>query len=140
MTRNILNHSGEIVGELTLPDETTEEQWTDALAPYAAAPVQPTLQQIITRKIQTSIEFGEQIVLEATVGNVAMGITQAGKTKQASDFLARLQRYLKQGSLYAACEEIDTLIANGIPEELSPFITNERLTDTKLRIQKFLGI
>lgn len=35
MTRNILDYSGNILGELTLPDETTEEQWITALSMYS---------------------------------------------------------------------------------------------------------
>lgn len=33
-TRNILNYLGNIIGELTLPDGTSEAQWTAALLPY----------------------------------------------------------------------------------------------------------
>lgn len=43
VTRNILDSLGNIIGTLTLPDETTEQQWVMALAPYAAAQSQPTI-------------------------------------------------------------------------------------------------
>lgn len=54
-TRNILDSLGNVIGTLTLPDETTEEQWTAALAPYAAEPTihskPPTI--LIITKIAT---------------------------------------------------------------------------------------
>lgn len=50
-TRNVLNSLGDVIGTLTLPDSTTEDQWTAALAPYAAAasspPVLPYLKTIV---------------------------------------------------------------------------------------------
>ncbi len=36
--RDIYNHLGQKVGELELPNETTEEQWAEKLAPYAVDP------------------------------------------------------------------------------------------------------
>ena len=34
-TRNILDYQGNIIGELTLPDDATDIQWANALAAYA---------------------------------------------------------------------------------------------------------
>lgn len=38
-TRDIFDYLGAVIGTLTMPDGTTEEQWQQALAPYASAPV-----------------------------------------------------------------------------------------------------
>lgn len=36
--RDIYNHLGQKIGELELPNETTEEQWAEKLSPYAIDP------------------------------------------------------------------------------------------------------
>lgn len=143
MTRDILDKDGNVMGQLTLPDETTEEGWAAALSIYSAGPAAPpslTLQEIIQRKIAAAIQFGNQFIVDAATENVIQGITQAGKTKEVSDFLSAIVRYLREGSLYAALAEIDFLVANGIPEGISPWVTVDKLQAAKIRIQIFLGI
>ena len=81
-TRDILNYLGDVIGELSLPDETTEEQWAEALAIYASPPPQPSTKQIIKSKVDDAIAFGERMVIDVVIENIAMGITQANKTKE----------------------------------------------------------
>lgn len=100
----------------------------------------PTAQEIIALKISAAIQFGNQIIVDATTTNVLQGISQAGKTKEVSDFLADLGRYLKEGSMYAAIDEIDRLVALGIPEDITTWVTLAKLAAVKLKIQTFLGI
>lgn len=100
---------------------------------------EPTSEELTTEMMTRAIEFGNQLILTASVENVMMGITQAGKTNAVADFGEKLFRYLQTGSLYASITEIDSLIANGLPVELEPFITEERLTDYKNRILAYLG-
>ena len=38
MKRDILNHLGDVIGELELPDGTSEEIWTKELAKYSIPP------------------------------------------------------------------------------------------------------
>lgn len=45
--RNILDAVGNIIGTMSLPDETTEDQWAAALAPYAAVPTPPEITPVI---------------------------------------------------------------------------------------------
>lgn len=47
-TRDILNYLGVKIGELTLPSNTSEDDWTKALAPYAVAP--KTLSELKSEK------------------------------------------------------------------------------------------
>lgn len=105
-----------------------------------AASFNKTTEEIIQGKIDDAITFGGQIILEAVITNVTLGITQVGKTRIVSDYLRALQRYLREGSLYAAVEEIDELILNGIPGELAPFVTIEKLQAVKTKIQEYLVI
>jgi hypothetical protein len=57
MTRNILDSEGNIIGEMTLPDETTEEEWQAQLLPYAtpkAVPVK-TYKDVTPRQIRQAL-------------------------------------------------------------------------------------
>lgn len=100
----------------------------------------PSLREIISGIINNASVFGNALILDFAVENVQMGITQAGKTKLVADYCANVQRYLQSGSLYAAITEIDSLVNAGIPENLAPFITTQRLNSYKSKIAQYLGI
>lgn len=99
----------------------------------------PTIQEIVTLKINNAIVFGESLIVQAAVENVLLGITQANKTKEVSDYLSNLQMYLRSGSLYAAITEINNLKNAGLPSELSPWVTTARLNAYITQIQAFLS-
>ncbi len=42
-TRDIVNSEGAVIGQLTLPDSTSEEHWTSALSAYAQPAVIPSV-------------------------------------------------------------------------------------------------
>ena len=100
----------------------------------------PTMQEIVTNKINDAIAFGNQLIIAASVENVLLGITQAGKTKEVSDFLNNMQVYLRSGSLYAAIDEINNLLESDLPSELSTYVSIARLNEYKTKIRTFLGI
>jgi len=53
-TRDILNYSGNVIGQLTLPDNTSETEWAAALEPYALKqPVPPD--QVTPRQIRQAL-------------------------------------------------------------------------------------
>lgn len=139
-TRDVVDYQGNVLGQLSMPEGTSEEAWAHALSPYAKPPVVPTLAQVISSKLQSASDFGAQIIFDAKVGNVAQGITQAGKTKEVSDYLHDIGRYLNEGSLYAAVAALEEMALAEIPQNVQPFVTAERLTATKNKIQDFLGI
>jgi len=59
--RNILDSLGQIIGTLELPDTTTEDQWTAALAPYAAppsTPVPPPLIKTVKKSATNTVTTG----------------------------------------------------------------------------------
>lgn len=105
-----------------------------------ASDFQPTLQEIIQVKLDKAISFGNELMMQATVENVAMGITQVGKTREIADLFTKLQYYLKTGSLYAAIDEIDHIIAAGLDSSLQPFVTESRLQSYKQKIQTYLSV
>lgn len=98
----------------------------------------PTLREIVAKRINDASVFGRSLILDVAVENVEMGITQSGKTRAVADYVADVQRYLESGSLYAALSSIDEKINAGPPAELTPFITIERLTATRAKIQDWL--
>lgn len=99
----------------------------------------PTLRDIISQKINDASVFGRTVILDFAVENVQMGITQANKTRDVSNYCANVQRYLESGSIYAAVAEIDELTAAGVPANLAPFITADRLAIYKARLETWLS-
>lgn len=108
------------------------EEGTQALDQYE-------LQQMIINKIQNAVSFGSDLMIRFASDNIAMGITQAGKTKAVSDYLADATRYVQTGSLYEVVHEVDRLLAAGIPSDLDPFITASRMNSIKQEILDYLS-
>lgn len=116
--------------------ETVTNYWNNLTeADLALTPI-----EIATSRLNDAISFGSVLRREISAENIAMGITVYNKTTEVSDYLDKAQRYLREGSLYAVIREIDSLVAAGVPSDLSPFVTEARLLATKQKIQTFLGI
>lgn len=96
--------------------------------------------ETVRNAISNAINFGNTLIKDFATENVLMGITQAGKTKAVADYLSDIMRYSQSGSLYEVINQIDFLISEGIPLDLSPFVTEARLLDFKQQIQNFLGV
>lgn len=50
--RNILNGNGDVIGSLELPDDTTDDQWTAALAIYTQP---PEIKDVSARQIRQAL-------------------------------------------------------------------------------------
>jgi hypothetical protein len=81
--------------------------------------------------------FANEIITTAIAENIAMGITQAGKTKLILDTLKDVYYYLQAGSLYEVLTAVDAIT---VTQEMSPFITTARLTTFKNKIRVYLGL
>jgi hypothetical protein len=88
--------------------------------------------------VRNAINFGVDLIEVFATENILMGITQAGKTKAVSDYLSDVTRYAQTGSLYEVINEIDRLIALGIPLDLAPFVTVARMADFKQKVLNYL--
>ena len=53
--RNILNHLGQVIGELELPDGTSEEVWAKKLAQYALPPPAESIPSVTPRQIRQAL-------------------------------------------------------------------------------------
>lgn len=114
-----------------------ESSQTVILNPNYQAPAPDYVKQGMNIVTQ-AISFGQHLMIKFAGENVAMGITQAGKTREVADFLEGILKYIQSGSLYEVIVEIDLIISNGIPVGLSPFVTEERLLQFKQDIIDYL--
>lgn len=96
----------------------------------------------IANKIRAAINFGNELVVSAATTNTLAGINQANKTQAFVLYCRNLTHFLVTGSLYAAIQEIDTMLADNSTEkqDLQPFLTNDSLIKYKHQIQDYLGI
>ena len=88
--------------------------------------------------VQNAIQFFHDAMVVYAAENITMGITQAGKTKDVSDYLVPVMTYGQTGSLYEVINEIDALIAGTVPGDLSPFVTEARLLAFKQKMVDYL--
>ena len=96
--------------------------------------------QEVKKIVENAVAFGQNLIIEFATENVLMGITQAGKTKVVADYLQNVMRYAQSGSLYEVINEVNYLINETVPENLSPFVTEVRLNSFKSKIETYLGI
>ncbi len=93
----------------------------------------------IKKKISSAIVFGNGLLVRFAAENVSMGITASGKTADIVAYLSDLRNYVATGSLYAAVDELENIIANPLLElTYGPFLTVSRLTYYKGLIESFL--
>ncbi len=55
MKRDILNHLGEKVGELELPEGTPEQVWAEKLAAYAKPPANPVPRSVTNQQMRQAL-------------------------------------------------------------------------------------
>lgn len=99
-----------------------------------------TAAEQVENVIKNAVQFGQNLIIKFATENVLLGITQAGKTREVAMYLSSVQILLNGGSLYGALDEVDALINAGIPTELSPYVTEQRLLQYKDIIENYLGI
>lgn len=68
--------------------------------------------------------------------NLALGITQAGKTKLVADTFEKVIIYGSTGSLWEALVAIDSIV---ITPEMAPFVTKERVNWFKNQLQQAIS-
>lgn len=151
MQQNIPNYDGMIADienlRLTFTASITQQEedyvydyWDSLTEQTETTPTSEEQLENIKNLVKQAMTFGQGLIITFAAENVAMGITQANKTRQVATYLSNLQVFLNSGSLYGALQEIDDIITAGIPENLSPYVTEERLLEYKEIIEDYLGI
>lgn len=88
--------------------------------------------------LRPAVEFGKSLTEQFTVENIAMGVTQAGKTSAVGALMKELSWWLSTGSLYEAYAGIQAMISAGVDPSLSPFVTVPRLEAYKAKILAYI--
>jgi len=86
-----------------------------------------------------ALAFSQSLIENYVSENIALGITQAGKTKQVGEKLQKLVYWLQLGSLYEVLSEIEALKVDLDPA-LAPYITEARLNEVKSKVRSYLGL
>lgn len=98
-----------------------------------------SIQELIQISLDEAIRFGKHLIVQAAVENIEMGINQAGKAKEVADLFCNLQYYLTTGSLYAAIAELERILDEVLDPALEPFVTAERVSSYKTKIETYLA-
>lgn len=73
--------------------------------------------------VNNAIAAWRNLVVTVAAENVAMGITQQGKTKMIADAMMPVMMYGQSGSLWEAYNALDAIV---ITPQMAPYITEER--------------
>lgn len=75
-TRNILDYQGNNIGQMTLPDSTSEQEWTDKLAEYSKQPVTQSeiASSYLSNTIQERKKYAEDLLERFKKKNINEGI------------------------------------------------------------------
>ena len=141
-TRDILDYQGNVIGELTLPDDATDIQWANALAAYAKPPVVPSAQQMAEQQINDACNFGQALITQFAAANALAGITQSGQTLAVISYTANLSQCLYTGSLLAAITLMEGMLADSgaAKAACSPYVTNAVIQSYINQVQSYLGM
>lgn len=88
------------------------------------------------KKVKKAIKGANSLINKFCAENIAMGITQAGKTKLLADALRDVFYYAQTGSLY---ECLSSLSSVQVTPEMSPFLTEERKTELQQKLSNLLS-
>jgi len=127
-TRNVLDKDGAIIGSMSMPDGTSEADWTAALTRYSAsAPGTPALSAQ-----QALVEAGHAILLNFAARNVFEGLS-ADVIGTAVAQLVPIQVLLVSGNLSAALTLVQALTPG-------PVLTSQLIASFETQISNYLGV
>lgn len=127
-TRNIVNYQGTVIGQLTLPDNTSETNWQNALAPYAQPP--KGMSEIVYDKLGYYEQVAEQLIRELKRDNTLAGITLAQSDQLFDDYADVLIR-IREGAFPTALYRLQQ-------KQPSGFVTQEILDAWIAKIKAYL--
>lgn len=130
----------EVSGQAWLKEEKTRSYWLPEFTTQLTQ-VQPevpvlTPQEQAAQLLDQAIDFGNKLIRDITIENMALGITQDGMTGTVRKALAETLSALMTGSLYDAIDEL-----RAIPEDKkdNKYISNARLLVAINKLETYLG-
>lgn len=130
MTRDILNHLGAKIGELTLPDNTSEEVWAEKLSVFSREEAAPTMEVVIGSKIEQYKKLSDAIIEEIKVSNTMNGITNEESAQLFNEY-ASIILALKEGAFPTVVYMLEQKTPSG-------FMTQDRINAVKDLISKYV--
>lgn len=127
-TRDILDYLGNVVGRLTLPEDTPEENWTAATQIYSQPP--PSLGDRVSYKIESYEAMAPGIIRSIKTANTLAGITPAQSAQVMRDY-GDVVQMIREGMLPTALYALKQKSPSG-------FITQEMLDSWIMQIQALL--
>lgn len=134
-------------------DDELGETDEDALEAAVSAHIPVTTAESLQAYLSASVfPFVQTVVTQIAAENIAMGITQAGKTADVLGLFGKqfdigatypvsLKDTFDSGSLYVSLAVLQHMRDNpSVYDGLSPYITDARLLATKNKIEVFLGV
>jgi hypothetical protein len=112
VTRNIINHNGIVIGQLSLPDTTPESVWTETLAAYATVPQVLGMSDFIRNRINFLRSIAPALMVELYVTNTLAGITTAQSDQMFDDYEDVLTR-LREGAWPTALYRLQQKVPSG---------------------------
>ncbi len=127
--RNIVNHLGQIIGELELPDWTPEEGWASRLSLYSQNQSKP-LDQIVYSKIEDYERRAPKLLREIKVSNTLAGITTSQSAEVFENFKDVILA-IREGAFPTALYLLNAKSPLG-------YVTQDMLDEWKKRVISYL--
>lgn len=142
MIVDILDNAGNVIGSLTLPDDTPDEVVQAQLSLYIYQPPQPNQIDLVTNAVTNAMKFCSNLIKQFASENQIMGIAASGLSAQLVLYLHDCIHALLLGNVFEVIALLDSYIqdTSDAKAALYPFITNTRLESYKNQVQTYLGI
>lgn len=127
-TRDILDFEGNVIGELTLPSNTSETEWGRLLSSYSQPPI--TLKEVIVNKFKDYKKSAAQLVDELKADNTLAGITLA-QSAEMFDNYGDVLAMLREGAFPTAIYRLQQKVPQG-------YVSQEMIDSWIVKIKSYL--
>lgn len=130
ISRNIVNHLGQITGSIEFPDGTPVEVIDARLAEFARPPKVPTMSEMVAAKLAQYELMAPALLREIKTSNTLSGITDAQSAQMFADFMDVLVA-IKEGAFPTALYMLNHKSPSG-------FVTQPMLDAWIAKIKQYL--
>lgn len=129
MIRDILNANNEVIGQLTLPDDTPEEIWQEKLAEYLPKP--PAVVAPIDQ-VKLNMKFGRLLIAEFG-SEEEPNLLDTDQTAALIGMLGPVQMMLMTGAIATAMAYLQNMDFTGV-------LSQELINLYVAKMQSYLGV